>query len=496
MFILDFKKINVKNIILKIMKTNKILTLFTILAISFAFTSCVQDDDYTVPSSLGAEENAALQTLLNNSTEVELAYAKALYQGDEFIEQITNDIYVKGYVSSSDATGNFFKEFYLQDSPTNPTGALKIILNQVDTYNQFNQGREVSINLKGLYIGEERVGNGVITIGGGTETDQYGTTVTSLNENQIKSNVLRSTNTETIIPLTLGFSEISNNHVGLLVSVENVEFAADLAGKRYFDPVQVYDTQRTMQTCGGFSYNEFQLETSGFSTFKEELLPLGNGTITAVATKTFDGSSIVLALNSTDDVNFTNSRCSLLNIEDFSETFTEDFESMPTYTTIASNGWTAYAEEGTYNWRALTTSDNGNPGPGNVIASMGAYNSGSPTNIAWLISPSIDLDSQDFEFINFQSSNSFSDDSELELLISTDWDGIEANITTATWTALPGTIVSDDEFYQNWVDSGLVDLSSYSGTAYIAFKYIGGDNSGQTIDGTFEIDNYKVLVEL
>lgn len=495
MFILDFKKINVKNIISKIMKTNKILTLFTILAISIAFTSCVQDDDYTVPASLGAEENAALLTLLSDTTatEVEIEYVKALYHGDEFIEQITNNIYVKGYVSSSDATGNFFKEFYLQDSITDPTGALKIILNQVDTYNQFNQGREVYVNLKGLYIGEERVGNGVITIGGGTETDQYGTTVTSLNENQIRDNVLRSTITETLTPLTLGFGNITNGHVGVLVSVENVEFADDLAGKRYFDPVQVYDTQRTMQACGGFTYAEFQLETSGFSTFKEELLPLGNGTITAVVSKTFDGASLILALNSTDDVNFTDSRCSLLNIDDFSEIFTEDFESMTNNASISTNGWTNYAEIGNRDWRVITTNDNGNSG--SKIASFGAYNSGDPVNIAWLISPSINLDAQDFEFVNYISSNSFDDDSELELLISTDWDGVEANITTATWTALPGVIASDDDYYQDWIDSGLIDLSSYSGTAYVAFKYIGGDNAANTIDGNFEIDNYKVLAE-
>jgi hypothetical protein len=126
---------------------------------------------------------------------------------------------------------------------------------------------------------------------------------------------------------------------------------------------------------------------------------------------------------------------------------------------------------------------------------MGAFNSGVPVNIAWLISPAIDLDSQDYEFVNFINSNDFDDNSELELLISTDWDGNEATITTSTWTALPGNIVSDDEFYQNWVDSGLIDLSSYTGTAYIAFKYTGGDDAANTIDGNFEIDNFKVLVQ-
>ena len=181
-----------------------------------------------------------------------------------------------------------------------------------------------------------------------------------------------------------------------------------------------------------------------------------------------------------------------LDINDFSVVFEEDFESMPTNTTISSNGWTAYAEEGFYNWRALTTSDSGNPGPGNIIASMGAYNSGSDSNIAWLISPGINLDAQGNEILNFQTSNSFSDNSELEVLISTDWDGTEAGVTTATWSVLPATIVADSVYYQDWVDSGAVDLSTYSGTGYIAFKYSGGDNSNNE-DGTYELDNFKIL---
>ena len=54
---------------------------------------------------------------------------------------------VKGYVTSSDLTGNFYKEVYLQDSPENPTTAIKVILSQVDSYNRFNKGREVYINV-------------------------------------------------------------------------------------------------------------------------------------------------------------------------------------------------------------------------------------------------------------------------------------------------------------------------------------------------------------
>lgn len=123
---------------------------------------------------------------------------------------------------------------------------------------------------------------------------------------------------------------------------------------------------------------------------------------------------------------------------------------------------------------------------------ISAYSSGDSSNIAWLITPSFDLDAERDAYINFQSSNSFSDNSDLELLISTDWDGTEADVLLASWTALPGIIVSDSTSFEMWIDSSDVDLSAYAGTAYVAFRYTGG---GTNHTGTFEIDNFKVYTE-
>lgn len=470
------------------MKTNKFLTLILSFVAVLAMTSCVEDDDFAVPSSLGAEENGGLTTLLQNATEVSVADVKAMYQEGQFIEQITNDIYVKGYVTSSDATGNFFKEFFLQDSPSNPTGALKVILNQVDSYNQFNKGREVYISLKGLYVGEERVGNKVITIGGGTETDQFGTTVTSLNDNQVRINLLRSTNTMDIVPLVVNFSQIKNKHIGMLVSVEDVEFADDLAGLRYFDPIETFDTKRTMQDCKGFEYNEFQLETSSFSSFKEELLPLGNGTITAVVSKTFDGSSLILALNTTDDVNFNNTRCTLLDPADYTEIMGEDFQSAINNTNLNIPGWTNFAEEGSWVWREKVYQGNG-------FTEFGTYNSPDDVNIAWLVSPGIDLDAQGNEFLNFKMAQHHltSDENTVEVFISTDYDG--SNVLEATWEAISVSVPSQSTDWYEFVDSGLFNLSSYSGTMYVAFK-VTGSGTDTNLSGAYQLDDFSILGEI
>ena len=138
------------------MKTNKLITLVLSFMALIAVSSCIEDDDYSVPQSQGAEENAALNALLieieaGDVQVVSIAEVKMMHNSIDPFE-VDTDIVVKGYVSSSDATGNFFKEFYIQDAPENPTSGLQILMSTTDTYNKFNKGREIYIKLKDLFI--------------------------------------------------------------------------------------------------------------------------------------------------------------------------------------------------------------------------------------------------------------------------------------------------------------------------------------------------------
>ncbi|WAC03877.1 choice-of-anchor J domain-containing protein [Lacinutrix neustonica] len=79
---------------------------------------------------------------------------------------------------------------------------------------------------------------------------------------------------------------------------------------------------------------------------------------------------------------------------------------------------------------------------------------GDASSVAWLITPAIDLDANNGVTINFKTSNSFADGSNMELLFSTDWDGTEANIASATWGILPAAyIVQNSDFFGDWLDS-------------------------------------------
>lgn len=466
------------------MKTNKIFTLLLAMVAGLGMVSCVQDDDYSVPVSLGTEENDGLQALLNSgATSITVSELK-----DQFVfgqaTQIVSDIIVKGYVSSSDQTGNFYKEFYLQDNPTSPTAAIKVVLNQVDSYNQFNVGREVYIKLKDLYIGETRSGDDVIAIGGGMNAE--GDEVEELTANQIPLHVFRSDVTMALSPLVLSFSQINDSHIGMFVMIENAQFPSSLEGESYVDPLDDFDTQRIMESCEGFGYVNFRLETSSFANFKNVILPTnGGGTISGIVSKTFNGSDLVLVLNSLDDVNLDSSKCEPLDIDDFNVIFEEDFNEAIDNTNLNIVGWTNFAEEGSELWTEQVFSGNG-------YAEFSSYFSGDDVNVGWLVSPGIDMDSQDNEFLNFHTAQHHLDSAAntLEVFVSTNYDG--SNVLGATWEPISATLASQANSWYAFIDSGLIDISSYSGTLYVGFKVTGSGTDTQ-LDGAYHVEDFQVL---
>lgn len=185
-----------------------------------------------------------------------------------------------------------------------------------------------------------------------------------------------------------------------------------------------------------------------------------------------------LGLNSCspeDDITTPNLKQLILN-EDFSRGGVDN-------ETLITPGWTNYAETGTVKWKAQEYS-------GNLYAEFSSFQSGEAVNVAWLISPAIDLDKQEGEKLTFESAQAYvtSASNSLEALISTDFDG--TNVTTATWTTLQGTLPTTSSPYFQFIKSGVIDLSTYTGKAYIAFKVKGG--TAAAIDGSYQIDNVKV----
>lgn len=153
---------------------------------------------------------------------------------------------------------------------------------------------------------------------------------------------------------------------------------------------------------------------------------------------------------------------------------------------INIEGWTNFAEIGTVKWEQGLYS-------GTKYAEFTSYQSGQATNLAWLISPAINMDTRDNETLVFDVAQAYvsSTSNSIELFISTNYNGTD--VLTATWTPLtfnrpPLNFDTNFDFFS----SGLIDLSSYEGDVFIAFK-CKGSGTNFSLDGTYSIDNIRIF---
>lgn len=157
--------------------------------------------------------------------------------------------------------------------------------------------------------------------------------------------------------------------------------------------------------------------------------------------------------------------------------------------------WKSFAEVGTKHWFEKETDNNGYlefTGYDVIVANREV------SNIAWAISPKINLDNSENEILNFKTATEYVTDpnNKVEVLISTNFDG--TNVLAATWTVLPATIANNTNNISNTtsngsitIDSGDIDISAYSGDIYLAFRGV-GSGTNTNLDGSLRLDNIKI----
>ena len=157
--------------------------------------------------------------------------------------------------------------------------------------------------------------------------------------------------------------------------------------------------------------------------------------------------------------------------------------------------WASFTEAGTKPWYEKETDDNGYlefSGYDVIVANR------ETSNISWAISPKINLDNSENEILNFKTSTEYVSGSAntIEVYISTNFDG--TNVLAATWIPLAATIANSSNNISNTtsngsikIDSGDIDVSTYSGDVYIAFRGI-GSGTDSNLDGSLRLDNIKI----
>ena len=465
------------------MKTIKLTHVFAAIIALLTITSCVQDDDFSTP------DLTATDPVLDGEVISVSALRNLFLQEGETVDLTESTQYVEGFVISSDESGNWFEEIIIQDNATAPTAGVRILIDESPLFTYYEIGRKIFVKLGGLHLGES---NGVLTLG---VTNNLEKIPAPLQFDYIQ----RSATVETIVPVETTISNLSEDLENIFIKLTDVQFAKEEVIDQSLtyagEPLDEFDGERTIFSCA--TEQTLILSTSTFANFKSIALPTGRGSISGVLTRNFFGEDFNLAINDRNDVIFDQAErcdpveidCGVADAAGSTILFEDFFETQATNSPISGNGWTNYQQEGSETWEAY--SSGGQNASLGISARVGSFQSGDDATIAWLITPMLDLQANTGETLQFMTSNSFSDGSTLDLLFSSDWDGTEAGIATATWDVLPaGVIVDDGDFFGDWIDSGIVDLSCIESNGYVAFRYSGSGDAD--FDGTFELDEIQI----
>ncbi len=214
------------------------------------------------------------------------------------LELITADKIIGGVVVADDKSGNFYKTIAIQDE----TGGIQLKLDGYDLYTQYPVGRQVYVNVKGLYLGDY---NRLIQIGGGIDNTVTPARLGYLASTLFDQYITKGSLNNVISPKVVKVSDLNDSYQSTLIQLDNFEFATGDTTKSFGDTTLTSSAiNYTIKSCAGESIT---LRNSSYADFAGYNLPNGNGSILAIYT--IFGSTKQLNIRDTSDVKFYNSRC-------------------------------------------------------------------------------------------------------------------------------------------------------------------------------------------
>ncbi|WP_312389514.1 DUF5689 domain-containing protein [Chryseobacterium sp.] len=260
-------------------KYNSIFSYIVAVITALVIIGCVHDDKYDAPNLDNYQcRNADYYTNTNNKFVKWTLHDLKL---KTLNEEITENAYVEGYVSSTDESGNIYKTIYIQDAPENPTEGLTVSVDMVSAYTRFPQGSKVYIELKGL---------SVTAYGNVRQLGQVTPAGTRILEKEVPNHIFRDCNERANIkPKVLTMAQFAANDalIGCLVQLDGVEFD-ERALCTNFAP-----NGQTVDKTIGQGWNSSTLKyvstaivrNSGYASFANQIVPAGKGRFVGIFSK-------------------------------------------------------------------------------------------------------------------------------------------------------------------------------------------------------------------
>lgn len=395
-------------------------------------------------------------------------------------KQYLYDDIIEAYVISSDEEGNFFKTISIQTKETGSTPAIgfSVPIDATNTYIDYRVGNKVYIKLKNqftdLYYGGLRIGSLYVSNAGDP-------TIGRISQNEYR-NVINASCTnidESQLVKSLSVEEaLSDSKLNTLIELKDVEFTEAALGRHYFEESNNVggSTNWYLRDKTG---NQIIFRTSSYAKFADHAVPEGSGKVKGILTKF--GSDYQFMVRYESDI--------VMNGKRNTPFFSEDFQTVKNNVNFVLPGWSNIVEKASKLWKSMVYSGNG-------YAEFNTTSTTAAENVAWLVSPKINLTGYKNAVLSFRSAqHDLKIDSPLntlEVYVSTNFDG--ASVTKAKWTKLEAKVPTLSTPTKEFISSGGIDLSAYSGNINIAFKYI-GSGKDKTLNGAFMVDDIKIFGE-
>ena len=376
-----------------------------------------------------------------------------------------------GRVIGNDQTGNIYQAIQIQDE----TGAITISASVKSLYLRYKIGEQVFIDVTDLYAGKYA---GLFQIG--TEgTYNSAPTTSKMTEDQFLAHTQINGLPEPSLVedkvLTIPqINAMVNNTADVMlyqsqrIRINDVSFVG--GGKELWADAGSSGADRYLIDKDG---NRLLVRNSGYSDFCDQTLPAGHGDIIAILSW-YRSSWQVLFITPDDCIDFGGESYAPGGGEAIVSSLDETFEGCSSITDLGN--WSAVDVQGKATWFTYTYG-------GTTFVSCTAYNKTAGDNgyESWLITPGLDLDKMAEKVCSFNSMVGYSGQGTLEVFILSSNDP-----KTATATKLDANIPQPTGSWSDWVPSGNINLSAFSGVVYLGFRYTAAVATGYT---TYRVDN-------
>jgi len=261
-------------------------------------------EDYADPNGNGMPpygNNELTETNVLTIAQLKTKYANVISSSS--IEEVKEDIQIKGYVTGNDVTGNIYNQIALQDE----TGAIIISINQGGLYGPLPVGQQLLVSLKGLMIGgygmQPQIGSVYTNSNTGAQS------IGRMNEYTWSTHykLIGTADATKIAPTVFNTSKLSDanylaENCGKLMTIKNVKLK-DANGKAVFAPSDgsiTLTANAANRAFTGLSANSIVLRTSTYADFANMPMPTDNVDITGIFTRYRNTWQILL--RSTDDI--------------------------------------------------------------------------------------------------------------------------------------------------------------------------------------------------